>query len=163
MDFFEQFASLLREIGFSGLYDIAIVTLVIYTFIIGLKRTRRSGLIFAGIVIIGTVYLMARQFNLVLTAALLQGFFTVILVALVVIFQEDLRYFFEQVATWWLVRGLPFYKRRPKRLPRQEVEILARDRAAKKNELLEKIISRKLSREGYFLRAGRWALGCVGI
>jgi diadenylate cyclase len=126
MDLLEQFASLLREIGFSGLCDIAIVALVIYTFIIALKRTRRSGLIFAGIIIIGTVYLMARQLNLVLTAALLQGFFTVFLVALVVIFQEDLRYFFERVATWWLIRGLPFYKRKPKRLPRQDVDILAR-------------------------------------
>ena len=126
MDHFKQWVSLLTEIGFSGLCDIAIVTLVIYTFLVALKRTRRSGLIFTGIVIVGAVYLAARKLNLLLTVALLQGFFAVILVALVVIFQEDLRYFFERVAAWWLERRLPLYKRKTARLPRREVEILAR-------------------------------------
>ena len=126
MDFFKQWASLLTEIGFSGLCDIAIVTLIIYVFLAALKRTRRSGLIFAGIVILAAVYLAALKFNLLLTVALLHGFFTVILVALVVIFQEDLRYFFERVATWWLKRSLPLRERRITRLPRREVEILAR-------------------------------------
>ncbi len=126
MDLFKQWASLPTEIGFSGLCDIVIVTLIIYVFLAALKRTRRSGLIFAGIVIVAVVYLAALKFNLLLTVALLHGFFTVILVALVVIFQEDLRYFFERVATWWLERNLPFHKRRTRRLPRQEVEILAR-------------------------------------
>ena len=51
MEYLKEWASLLTEIGFSGLCDIAIVTLVIYTFLIALKRTRRSGLIFTGIVI----------------------------------------------------------------------------------------------------------------
>jgi len=89
MDLFKQWVSLLREIGFSVLCDIAIVTLIIYVFLAALKRTRRSGLIFAGIVIVAAVYLAALKFNLLLTVALLHGFFTVILVALVVIFRED--------------------------------------------------------------------------
>jgi uncharacterized protein (TIGR00159 family) len=126
MDLFKQWVSLLREIGFSGLCDIAIVTLIIYVFLAALKRTRRSGLIFAGIVIVAAVYLAALKFNLLLTVALLHGFFTVILVALVVIFQEDLRYFFERVATWWLKRSLPLHERKNPRLPRRGVEILAR-------------------------------------
>lgn len=126
MDYLKQVALLFKDVGFSGLGDIAIVTLVIYTFLAALKRTRRSGLILTGIVIVAAVYLAARKLNLTLTVALLQGFFAVILVALVVIFQEDLRYFFERVATWWLERGLPLYKRKSTRLPRPEVEILAR-------------------------------------
>jgi len=123
---FQQWLSLLFEIGLSGLLDILIVTLVIYTFLVVLKRTRRSGLIFTGIVIVGAIYLLARKLNLLLTVALLQGFFAVILVALIVIFQEDLRFFFERMAALWLERGLPGYKRRRTRLPRKEVEILAR-------------------------------------
>jgi uncharacterized protein (TIGR00159 family) len=126
MDRFQQWVSLLTDIGFSGLCDIAIVTLVLYTFLVALKRTRRSGLIFTGIVMVGAVYLAARKFNLLLTVALLQGFFAVFLVALVVIFQEDLRYFFERVALWWLERRLPLSKRKTARLPGREVEILAR-------------------------------------
>lgn len=116
----------LPEIDVSGLLDIAIVTMMIYAFLIALKRTRRSGFIVAGIVILGAVYLLARRLNLVLTVALLQGFFTVILVALVVIFQEDLRYFFERVGVWWLERRLPLQNRKTRRLPRREAEILAR-------------------------------------
>ena len=126
MDRFQQWASLLTDIGLAGVCDIAIVTLVLYAFLLALKRTRRSGLIFTGIVIVGVVYLAARKFNLLLTVALLQGFFAVILVALVVIFQEDLRYFFERVALWWLERRLPLSRRKAARLPRREVEILAR-------------------------------------
>jgi diadenylate cyclase len=126
LGFLSRLLLLVREVGIAGLLDIAIVTLVIYTFLVAIKRTRRSGLIFTGILITGVVYLAALKFDLKLTTALLQGFFAVILVALVVIFQEDLRYFFERVALWWIERRLPLYKRKTARLPSREVEILAR-------------------------------------
>lgn len=119
-------ASALAEVGWSGLLDIVIVTLVIYAFLVALKRTRRSGLIFTGVVIVGVIYLAAQKMGLALTVALLQGFFAVILIALVVIFQEDLRYFFERVGLWWVERRLPRYKRTTAGLPRREVETLAR-------------------------------------
>ncbi len=126
MHWIEQLPSVFKEIGFSGVCDIAIVTLVIYTLLAALKRTRRSGLIITGILIVSAIYLAARKFNLVLTEALLNGFFAVILVALVVIFQEDLRYFFERVGLWWVERRLPLHKRTTARLPPREVEVLAR-------------------------------------
>ncbi|HWU39610.1 MAG TPA: diadenylate cyclase, partial [Candidatus Acidoferrum sp.] len=125
MNIVREWFELLTEIGFSGLFDILIVTLMIYAFLAALKETRRSGLIFTGIVIVGAIYLIARKLNLLLTVSLLQGFFAVFLVALVVIFQEDLRYFFERVAGWFR-RRLPFYERISVRLPRREVEILTR-------------------------------------
>lgn len=126
MEWFETLFTSLTEIGLPGFLDITIVTLVIYTFLIALRRTRRSAMIFTGVVIMAAVFLLARRMNLVLTTALLQGFFAVILVALVVIFQEDLRYFFERVALWWVERRLPLYRRKATHLPRREVEILAR-------------------------------------
>ena len=61
MEYLKDWYSLLREIGFPGLLDIAVVTLVIYTFLIALKRTQRSRLIFAGVVILGGIYLAARK------------------------------------------------------------------------------------------------------
>jgi uncharacterized protein (TIGR00159 family) len=122
----EQFSRLFSEIGLAGVADIAIVALVIYVFLVALKRTRRSGLILAGILSVGVLYLVALRLDLLLTVTLLHGFFTVILVALVVIFQEDLRYFFERVGLWWVERRLPHYKRRAGRLPHREVEILSR-------------------------------------
>jgi uncharacterized protein (TIGR00159 family) len=126
MDAIREWVSLLAEIGFSGLFDILLVTLMIYAFLAALKRTRRSGLIFTGILIVGAIYLIARKLNLLLTVSLLQGFFAVFLVALVIIFQEDLRYFFERVALWWFERRLPLYERQSARFLRREVEILAR-------------------------------------
>jgi len=123
---FDRIPFLVRAIGISGLVDIAIVSLFIYTLMVVVKRTQRSGLIFTGILIIGAVDLAARKFDLRLTSAILQGFFAVILVALVVIFQEDLRYFFERVALWWVERRLPIYKRKTVRLPSRQVEILVR-------------------------------------
>ncbi len=126
MAYLERIWTTLREIGLAGFLDIAIVTLVIYSFLIALRRTRRSAMILTGVVIMGGVFVLARSLNLVLTTALLQGFFAVFLVALIVIFQEDLRYFLERVALWWVERRLPLYRRKSNRLARWEVEVLAR-------------------------------------
>lgn len=126
MNRLEQFKKVFSEIGLGGVADMAIVALVVYVFLVALKRTRRSGLILAGIVSVAALYLAAVKLNLSLTVTLLQGFFAVILVALVVIFQEDLRYFFERVGRWWVERRLPRYNRRAVRLPRREVETLSR-------------------------------------
>ncbi|HEX9780875.1 MAG TPA: diadenylate cyclase [bacterium] len=111
-----------REIGLSGVIDIAFMALLIYVVLVWFKRTR-AAFVLTGIVITGAIYLLARQFNLILTASLLQGFFAVILVAIIVIFQEELRHFFEQIAVFSL--------QNPKRwssirLPRREVEVLVR-------------------------------------
>jgi diadenylate cyclase len=91
-----------------------------------MRRTKRAAAILFGILIVAVVYLAARQFNLFLTAAVLQGFFAVILVALVVIFQEELRYFFERVAHWSLEsHGLLTRKKEMSR-SQQHVEMLVR-------------------------------------
>ncbi len=116
----------LKEIGVSGFIDIAIITLVIYTILVWMKHRKRAAAILTGILIVAAVYLLARQFNLHLTAAVLQGFFAVIIVALVVIFQEELRYFFEQVAHWSLNRRLPLSRQPKKRTSREHVSTLVR-------------------------------------
>jgi uncharacterized protein (TIGR00159 family) len=126
MNWLQHMFSAFTDIGLTNCIDIAMVTFVIYAFLVALKRTRRSGLIFVGIVILGIIYVAAWKLNLELTVTLLQGFFTVFFLALVVIFQEDLRYFFERVGLWWRERSLPRYKRHAQRLPRREVEVLAR-------------------------------------
>ena len=126
MERLQQFEHVISEIGFGGVADMVVVALGLYVFLVALKRTRRSGLILAGIVILAGLYMAALKLDLLLTVTLLQGFFAVILVALVVIFQEDLRYFFEKVGLWWVERRLPRYNRRAGRLPRHEVEALTR-------------------------------------
>jgi hypothetical protein len=50
MEWLEQFKHVFSEIGFGGVADMAVVALVVYVFLVALKRTRRSGLILVGIV-----------------------------------------------------------------------------------------------------------------
>jgi uncharacterized protein (TIGR00159 family) len=126
MDKAREYLNLLREIGGHGLADIGIMTLGIYVLLVALKRTRRSGLILSGVLVITLLYIVALKLNLVMTVTLLQGFFTVFVVALVVLFQEDLRYFLERVGSWWFFRGRSDRRPRGTRPGRQEVEILVR-------------------------------------
>lgn len=91
----------LKEIGVSGLLDITFISLLIYAFLVWFKKTRAT-FVLTGILIIGFIYLLARQFNLYLTTSILQGFFTVILIAIIVIFQNEIRDFFEKIAVWSL-------------------------------------------------------------
>lgn len=83
--------------------DIAVVSLLIYLGISWFKKTR-AAFVLIGIFLLGSVYIIARYFGLFLTTSILQGFFAVLLVALVVIFQEELRHFFERLAVWGLRR-----------------------------------------------------------
>lgn len=112
-----------KEIGVSGFLDIAFMALILYFTLIWFKRTR-AAFVLTGIVIVAGFYLLSRQFNLTLTAAVFENFFAIILIALVVIFQEELRHFFERVAVWSLNRRV--LKRQALILSRREVQILVR-------------------------------------
>jgi len=52
----------------------------------------------------GGIYIFARQLDLQLTTYILQGFFAIFLIIIVVIFQEELRQVFERIALWGLGR-----------------------------------------------------------
>ena len=83
--------------------DIFIIASLIYVILIWFKRTA-SRFVFIGIVLLGIIYVLARTFQLYLTSMLLQGFFAILLIAIVVIFQEEIRRFFERLATWGSLR-----------------------------------------------------------
>jgi uncharacterized protein (TIGR00159 family) len=126
MNWLREYLNLLKEIGVNGIVDIALMTLGIYVLLVAIKRTRRSGLILTGVLVVTLLYILALKLNLVMTVTLLQGFFTVFVVALVVIFQEDLRYFLERVGSWWFVRRRPGARKDSSRLERQEADVLVR-------------------------------------
>lgn len=111
------------QIGFAGIIDIAILASFIYILLVWFKRSR-AAFVLTGIIIIGVIYLLAQTFNLELTSGILQGFFAVILIALVVIFQEEIRRFFEQIALWSIRAHLK--KQKPVTLLGEEVETLVR-------------------------------------
>ena len=76
--------------------------MLLYTAIALLKQTR-AAFIISGIFILAAIYIIARYFDLQLTAWFFQGFFAIFLIIIVVIFQEELRQIFERIAVWSLV------------------------------------------------------------
>ena len=91
------------QVGLTDIIDIAFVTILLYMAIVWFKRTRAT-LVFVGIFILGAIYIFARQLDLQLTTYILQGFFAIFLIIIVVIFQEELRQVFERIALWGLGR-----------------------------------------------------------
>ncbi|MEK6654073.1 MAG: diadenylate cyclase, partial [Thermodesulfobacteriota bacterium] len=61
-------------------------------------KNRATRFVFLCITLLGVIYILARFFQLYLTTVVLQAFFAILLFVLVVIFQEDLRRFFERLA-----------------------------------------------------------------
>jgi len=112
-----------NEVGFNGLMDIFIMTLFLYALLVWFKSTR-AGFVLTGMVIFSGIYLLSRQLNLVMTTSVFEKFFAVILITMIVIFQEDLRHFFEQIAVWSLNRR---FRRQKTIFPsRREADVLAR-------------------------------------
>jgi diadenylate cyclase len=86
-------------LGWRDLLDVAVIAVLIFAALRLVRRTRaRPALL--GLGLLGGVYVLARQLGLTLTAALLQAFFAVFVVVLVVVFQDDLRRFFEALGSW---------------------------------------------------------------
>ena len=112
---------IVKEISIPGLFDIAFMSLMIYA-VLALFRKTKARFVLTGIIIFSVVYLLARQFNLILTASVLQTFFAVIFVALIIIFQEEIRHFLEQIALWSLNPQFTFD--RSQRSSREDIDIL---------------------------------------
>lgn len=99
--------SVIEEIGISGFIDITVLTVLIYSVLVWFKRTR-TAFVVKGMLIMGGAYLLARQLGLELTTTLFQGFFAILLIAIVVFFQEEIKHFLEQIASrssLWGSRG----------------------------------------------------------
>ncbi len=97
------FSQVVANFRVQDLFDILIIGSLIYVLLIWFKNTT-SRFVFVGIILLGAIYFLARLFSLYLTSMLLQGFFAILLIALVVIFQEEIRRFFERLATWGTLR-----------------------------------------------------------
>ncbi|MCX5853183.1 MAG: DNA integrity scanning protein DisA nucleotide-binding domain protein, partial [Deltaproteobacteria bacterium] len=92
-----------QNLRIQDIFDIAIISIMISAVLIWFKG-RASRFVFIGISLMGIIYVVARFFQLYLTTVVLQGFFAILLFILVVIFQEDLRRFFERLAILGRIR-----------------------------------------------------------
>lgn len=93
----------ISEFGARDALDVAVAAGLIY---LGFRRLRQSqrALVAVGIALAGGGYLAASGLGLELTTWVFQGFFAVLALALVIIFQDDLRQVFEELAAWALGR-----------------------------------------------------------
>jgi len=96
LELFQQLASSFQS---KDIIDILLVAVLVYMILALLKRTH-SLFIFGGIIILFAVYLLVRVLNLYLSGIVFQAFITFFAVIFVVIFQRELRQFFEWVSVW---------------------------------------------------------------
>ena len=116
------------DLRLTDVIDILVVTALVYTVIAWIRRTHAAQAA-TGILIMGVFYVAARVLGLQLTAWILQGFFAIFVVMIVVIFQEELRQMFERVAVWSLRRRkIPAAPTVPTDLLIQCLSDFARDR-----------------------------------
>ncbi|MEK7643460.1 MAG: diadenylate cyclase [Patescibacteria group bacterium] len=88
----------LSSFQFADFLDVIIIAILVYSGIIFFKQTR-SLLVLTGIGIILGLYGFARVFNLYLTTIVFQSFFSVFLVILAVVFQDEIRRYLEFIAS----------------------------------------------------------------
>ena len=92
-----------REFGISDALDVSIVAALLYAGISWLRRSQ-AALVALGMGLLGLVYLGARLFELHLTTWVFHGCFAAAALVLVVIFQEELRQGFEELAAFAMGR-----------------------------------------------------------
>ena len=111
--------NLVKAVGLADILDIAAVAVLIYGLLAWFKQTK-TAFVAMGLLVLAVVYTFARIMGMSMTVWIFQGFFAVFIVAIVIIFQEELRHIFERIAVWSL-RGGGRETAAPK-----EVEILVR-------------------------------------
>lgn len=88
--------SLPQEVGFIDLVQVLLIAVVVYYFILWIKQTRAYTL-FKGMILIAIVVLVAQITGMETILWIFKNISTVIMVALVVIFQPELRKMLEQL------------------------------------------------------------------
>lgn len=95
----DSWRQLLQTVRLADVLDIGVIAVLLYLAFgwIRQRRWRPVGVALGGALLL---YVLAQRFNMYLTAMLFQAGFTAILLALVVIFQDDIRQLCERLAAW---------------------------------------------------------------
>ena len=114
---------LIEEIGLKGSVDIAFMSILVYSLLVWFKKTR-AAFVIIGLSVAGGAYILARVLDLSLTTTVFHAFFAVILILVIVIFQEEIKHFLENIGS----RSALSNRKQSSLLsrPRAEVEILVR-------------------------------------
>jgi uncharacterized protein (TIGR00159 family) len=90
-------AELTSSIRLAEIVDLAVVAALMFVAVAWLRGSR-ARVAFADVLVLTGLYFLARQTGLTLTSWILQGFMAVLVIVVIVVFQDDLRRFFEQIA-----------------------------------------------------------------
>jgi uncharacterized protein (TIGR00159 family) len=110
----------LKHVTLPDMLDMLLVGSLIYGLLLWFKRTR-AAFVALGLLLLAVVYTVAFLAGMYMTVRLFQGFFAVFIVAVIIIFQEEIRSVFERIAVWSLTGGV--LKAAPSH---RQVEILVR-------------------------------------
>ncbi|MDE2141225.1 MAG: diadenylate cyclase [Elusimicrobia bacterium] len=110
----------LKPIAVPDVLDMILVGCLVYGLLLWFKRTR-AAFVALGLLLLAVVYTIAFLAGMYMTVRIFQGFFAVFIVAVIVIFQEEIRSVFERIAVWSLTGGV--LKSAP---THRQVEILVR-------------------------------------
>jgi diadenylate cyclase len=91
--------NLVDLVELADLVDILVVATLVYTAVVWIRRTQ-AGFVAIGLFIAAAVYVLAEALDLQLTTAIFRSVFAIILVLIVVLFQEELRQLFERLGVW---------------------------------------------------------------
>ncbi|HAZ08525.1 MAG TPA: hypothetical protein DCZ01_08415 [Elusimicrobia bacterium] len=95
----------LKHIGVPDVLDMVLVGALVYGLLLWFKRTK-AAFVALGLLLLAVVYAVAFLAGMYMTVRLFQGFFAVFIVAVIVIFQEEIRSVFERIAVWSLTGGV---------------------------------------------------------
>lgn len=95
----ESAKQILSNLKYADAIDIIIVAFLIYGIMLLLKRMG-SFFVAGGLAVLFTIYLVGRFLNLYLTSLIFQAFFAFLVVIFVIVFQREIRNFFEWISVW---------------------------------------------------------------
>lgn len=93
------------SLGYRDILDILIISFLIYAAITLFRKTK-SMPILIGIVVLALIYMLSLALNLPLTQTVFQSFFGFFLIILAIVFQRELRRFFEYIGILGIKRKI---------------------------------------------------------
>ncbi len=94
----------LKAVGIADILDVVLVGVLIYALLVWFKQAK-AAVVAKGMLIVTAIYMLASASGMMMTTSIFHALFAILLVALVVIFQEELRSTFERIAVWGLSGG----------------------------------------------------------
>ena len=97
-DIISRLGSIAQSVGFADIVDIAIISVIVYYVLSMFKKTRAYQLL-TGVIVFFLVYTLAQHFKLKALTFLIDNMLQVGLIALLVVFQPELRRALEQMGS----------------------------------------------------------------